>query len=295
MSIHKQSTAERLNVSPPSLTAAQVKHLRGLQAKKVRYQHRQFVAEGATIVTEIIGLRPTSLRYVVCTPEYYQQLDSAAARALHGQIFFGDANTLKRISSLDTPPAVLALLDMPDASLLSPSDQPASRPSSVDQAVADTQQFSPMTGLHLYLDGIRDPGNLGTILRVADWFGHAQVFLSDDCVDPYNSKTIQASMGAFMRVRTQFARLDELRAAHPQLSIVGTRIEGGEDGLNCAWQRETLLVIGSESHGIRPEQQAAIGRWLSIPRGAQHSGSESLNAAVAAGILCAAYLAGRRT
>lgn len=281
-------------LKPSTLTAAQVKHLRGLQAKKVRYQQQQFVAEGATIVSEIMSLRPPSLRYVVCTPEYYQQLDSAAGRALHGQIFCCDASTLKRISSLDTAPPVLALLDMPAALLMSQAEQTQPVPSSVAPKEDGALKFHLAPGLHLYLDGIRDPGNMGTMLRVADWFGHAQLFLSDDCVDPYNSKTIQASMGAFLHVRPQLACLHELKAAHPELSIMGTRIDGGEDGLGYHWQRDTLLVIGSESHGIRDTQQAAVDGWLSIPRGIQRSGFESLHAAVAAGILCAAYLASTR-
>lgn len=277
-------------MSPPTLTRNQAKHIRGLRDRKYRYQHQQFVAEGETIVAEILAAAPAALRYIVCTSEYYLRQSDSLQAQLTGSVFCCDLDTFRRISSLDSPPAALAVLDMPAAGL------PAT-------GLLDPQVFSPAptspassppAGLQLYLDGIRDPGNLGTILRVADWFGHAAVYLSEDCVDVYNSKTVQASMGAFLRVRAHTSSLSQLQLNYPQLAIVGTRIESGHDGLAYAWPRDSLLVIGSESHGIRPEQQSLINTWISIPRGREGSGAESLNAAVASGILCAAYLASRR-
>lgn len=256
---------------PDLLTRNQAKHLRALRNRKYRHEQRQFVAEGETLVAEILAAAPIELRYVVCTPDYFARQSLPVQASLTGRVFCCDERTFLRISSLDTPPAALAVLDIPP-----------------DRSV-------PMLGLNLFLDGIRDPGNLGTILRIADWFGHATLLLSPDCVDVYNSKSIQASMGAFLRVQVRTESLQAIRAAHPHLSIVGTRIDDGVDAFNCTWQRETLLVIGSESHGIRPEQQASLDSWLSIPRGPQRSGAESLNAAVATGILCASYLAAIRS
>ncbi len=265
-------------MTPPPLTRNQAKHLRALRGRKYRHAQRQFLAEGETIVAEILAASPQEFRYVVCTPEYFARQSSEVHDQIRGAVFVCDTETFQRISSLDTPPAILAVLDMPAAT---PTN---STPLSSEQA-------SLVTGLNLYLDGIRDPGNLGAILRVADWFGHSTLFLSDDCVDLYNPKAIQASMGAFLRLPTRTESLLALRAAHPQLSIVGTRIEGGNNALSCTWQRDTLLVIGSESHGIRESQQGALNDWLSIPRGPHRCGAESLNAAVASGICCAAYVA----
>lgn len=256
---------------PAPLTRNQAKHLRALRHRKYRHEHRQYVAEGETIVAEILAAAPVELRYLVCTPDYYARQSPPAQASMMGRVFCCDEKTFVRFSSLDTPPAVLAVLDIPPA------------------------RSVPLLGLNLFLDGIRDPGNLGTILRVADWFGHATVVLSPDCVDVYNAKSIQASMGAFLRVHVRTESLQAIRTAHPQLAIVGTRIDDGADAFNCSWNRETLLVIGSESHGIRPEQQASLDGWLSIPRGPQRSGAESLNAAVATGILCASYLAAIRS
>ncbi len=256
---------------PPTLTRNQAKHLRALRGRKYRHEQQQFVAEGETIVAEVLAAAPVELRYVVCTTDYFARQTPQIQAQLGNQIYCCDVPTFNRLSSLDTPPAALAVLDIPK-----------------DRSV-------PLSGLNLYLDGIRDPGNLGSILRVADWFGHSALYLSHDCVDVYNAKSIQASMGAFLRVCVRTESLSAIRSAHPKLSIVGTRIENGEDAFCCHWHPETLLVIGNESHGIREEQQAWLDSWLSIPRGPDRSGAESLNAAIATGILCAAHLAATRT
>ncbi len=251
----------------PPLTRKQVKYLRSLAAKKQRYAQRQFVVEGQTIVSEVLAKSPSRLCYLISNSDYSQKIDAATAAKLQGRVFECDDATLKTISALDTPSPVLALLDMP----------------------ASQAELLPVKGLSLFLDGIRDPGNLGTILRVADWYGIATVYLAGDCVDVYNSKTLQASMGAFMRVRTESTSLAELVIANPDLMILGTSVTGGSHAHATAWPRDTLLVIGSESHGIRDESRELIAGWVSIPRGGNASGAESLNAAVATGILCAAF------
>lgn len=230
------------------------------------------MVEGPTIVSEILATVPRELRYVVCTQDYAARIDAAQAASLPGQIFQCDDATLKTISVLDTPSPILALVDMPTRSA----------------------SLTPVHGLSLYLDGIRDPGNLGTILRVADWYGIKTVYVAEDCVDVYNAKALQASMGAFLRVRTHTVSLADLRVGNPDLSILGSAVSGGCDAHTAAWQPNVLLVIGSESHGVRPESCDCISDWVSIPRGANATGAESLNAAVATGILCAAYFAHQR-
>ncbi len=159
-----------------------------------------------------------------------------------------------------------------------------------EDALPDAASDAPASGLGLYLDGLRDPGNVGTIWRIADWFGVTRLYTSEDCVDLYNPKVVQASMGAFLRVAARTRPLASLRSEHPQLTILGTCISGGSDGLHYNWPADTLLVIGSESHGIRSAVGELLNGWISIPRGPQSSGAESLNAGVATGILCASYL-----
>ena len=254
------------------LSKNQLKYLRSLRLKNVRHAQREFLAEGETIVAEVLQAMPPELRLVICTPDYREFLPSSDVAELGQRLLVCNEQTLRGISSLDTPPRVVALLSMPSESL---------------------QAASPR-GLGLYLDGIRDPGNLGAILRIADWFGMGEVFLADDCVDLYNPKAIQASMGAFLRVRARTQSLASICEAHPELKIIGTCVTGGANALEFYWPTDGLLVIGSESHGVRAEAAGAISAWLTIPRGKSATGAESLNAAVATGILCAAYIARHR-
>ena len=254
------------------LSKNQSKLLRSLRLKKNRYQHRQFLVEGETVVGEILAAMPAVLQRVLCTSAYSDSLSKATLKRLGGKLVVCDEPTLQSISTLDNPSPVIALLEMP----------------------REMAQWQPIAGLALYLDGIRDPGNLGTIIRVADWFGLNAVFLAPDCVDVYNPKTIQASMGSFLRVRFPVASIAQIHAFQPELAILGTSIDSGVDALRFAWPTDGLLVIGSESHGVRREAANLISTWLNIPRGATAAGAESLNAAVATGILGAAYLQSTR-
>ncbi len=249
------------------LSKNQFKHLRSLRSKKNRYACRQFIVEGETIVGELLNSLDNRIQLVLCTSRYQQSLSTQALRQLGERLILCDESVLRGISSLDSPSPVLALLDMP----------------------RETNEITPTRGLGLYLDGIRDPGNLGTIIRVADWFGLHTISLAADCVDVYNPKTLQASMGSFSRVETRVASLKSIQAAQPDLALLGTCIDEGIDALEFDWPADALLIIGSESHGVRSEHESAISHWLSIPRGKTSTGAESLNAAVAAGILGAAY------
>ena len=169
---------------------------------------------------------------------------------------------MARITQLSTPSPVLAVVARPQA-LAAPA---------------------PVRGLCLALDGVRDPGNLGTILRIADWFGAQAVFLSDDCVDLYNPKVIQASMGSLFRVRTSTADLPALcrRFREEGLPVYGTFLDG-EDIYRRELSREGLVVMGNEAAGIRPAVAAEVDAHLLIPSFGG-SGAESLNVAVATAV-----------
>ena len=168
---------------------------------------------------------------------------------------------LGRISQLTTPNQVLAVVDMPQ------EDDPDPAPS----------------GWCLYLDGIQSPSNLGALLRIADWFGFPEVYGGPGTADLYNPKSIQASMGSFLRVAYRLSTLDELISLRPGAQIFGADLEG-ESIYRVAPPESGILVIGAEGPGISEQTAARIQRRVTIPRAPGRT-TESLNAAVAAGIL----------
>lgn len=170
---------------------------------------------------------------------------------------------LKKISALTSPQQVLAVAEIPTATP------------------------SPWGHGAFFLDGIRDPGNLGTILRVADWFGFSAVFCSPDCADAFSPKVVQASMGAIFRMPVFEMELDEVLAIAPECAVLGAVLDG-ENVFGAQYAGSNLLVVGGEGSGMRRETEHRLTKRLTIPR-APGSEAESLNAAVAAGILAAVY------
>ena len=142
----------------------------------------------------------------------------------------------------------------------------------------------PVGGLCLALDGIRDPGNLGTILRIADWFGVETVYLSADCVEPFNPKVIQASMGSIFRVHFETVDLPALarRFREAGMPVYGTFLDG-KDLYRETLRPEGLVVMGNEANGIRPAVAAEVDARLTIPAFGK-SGAESLNVAAATAV-----------
>ncbi len=170
---------------------------------------------------------------------------------------------LGRISQLATPNQVLAVVDIPRAEDLSASP--------------------PEDGWSLYLDGIQSPSNLGALLRIADWFGFPNVYGGPGTADLYNSKSVQASMGSFLRVQYRQADLKDLVQSFPDLPVYGADLSG-QNIYALTPPGAGILVIGAEGPGIKPETNKLIGHRLTIPKAAGRQ-TESLNAAVAAGIL----------
>ncbi|MCR5351735.1 MAG: RNA methyltransferase [Bacteroidales bacterium] len=172
----------------------------------------------------------------------------------------GDA-VMARISQMSSPSPVLAVVARPDLS----ADEPA-------------------RGLCLALDGIRDPGNFGTIVRIADWFGVDAVYASPDCVDPFNPKVIQASMGSLFRVRLLTSDIPALarRFRAAGMPVYGTFLDG-KDLYQETLRSEGLIVMGNEANGIRPDVAAEVDARLTIPAFGK-SGAESLNVAAATAV-----------
>jgi len=141
--------------------------------------------------------------------------------------------------------------------------------------------------LSLYLDTIQDPGNFGTILRIADWFAVSYVFCSDTCADLFNPKVIQASMGAFLRVRVMKMDLKSLTERLPGIPVFGTVLDG-KNLFEESLSKRGIIVIGNESRGISEENISLLTHKISIPCN-EKGGAESLNAAVATGIVCSVF------
>jgi TrmH family RNA methyltransferase len=239
------------------ISKAQIKLVQSLKQIKFRREYGVFVAEGVKIVEELI-------RSEIRVKEIYGLLEwvdghKDICEKAGIEIFRVNQKELERISFLTTPNQVLAVCAIPEWSIDSKSG-------------AEVQ---------LALDGIRDPGNLGTIIRTADWFGVNEIICSDDCVDIYNPKVVQASMGSIARVKVVYTDLpDYLLKARTQIYAT---VLGG-DSIFDTNPDKGIYIIGNESKGIRAEVLQHATHKLSIP---SKGGAESLNASVATGIVLA--------
>jgi RNA methyltransferase, TrmH family len=233
------------------LSKAELARLRDLRNKKHREAARLFVIEGEKVVGELLAAKfPFSEIYA--TAEWTGPRDARVREVT--------AAEMARASHFPTPSAVLAVGKINREPLAA--------------GVLDR-------GLTLALDGIQDPGNVGTLLRVADWFALDRVLLSPDCADLFSQKVINASMGSFARVTVHTAPLAEALAA-AKVPVLGCDLEG-DDVHTLNPLRAAVIVIGSEGRGISPDVAGCVTRRVTIPRFGK---AESLNAAVAAAIVC---------
>ncbi len=237
------------------ISTAEIKYIKSLSQKKFRDEEGLFVVEGEKLVAEALASSFEVLKV-------YRRED------------IGDA-AMARISGLSSPSPALAIVRKP----LSVSDLPS----------------VPRRGLYLALDGIRDPGNMGTILRIADWFGLDGVYASEDSVDIFNPKVVQATMGAIFRVSFTYCSLPELCRSFRKAGgkVYGTFLDGENiyrKQLERGSSAPSLVITGSEAHGISPDVAECVSDRLFIPPyPAEDPGSESLNAAVATAITIAEF------
>ncbi len=239
--------------------------LSSLQLKKHRRAQRLFVVEGTKAVLDTLphfGLH--------CLVALQSWIDSHPGAAPDSKLYSASEQQLKKLSSLTTPPPVVAVYDMPESSEAQWLEGVDSR-------------------LTLLLDGIQDPGNMGTIIRVADWFGVRHIAASPDTVDIYNNKTIQASMGAISRVKVHYCDLHQLISAHPQLPVYGTLLEG-DDIYATDLKNLGFVIMGNEGNGISPALRTLITDALRIPSYPPgEPTSESLNVAIATAVTLAEF------
>jgi TrmH family RNA methyltransferase len=224
-----------------------VKDIQSLALKKHRDESGLFLAEGPKLVEELWNLIPTQVEQVYATPSW--------AAGKNGVTLIDD-HDIEKISALNTPNQVVAVVRKMTAKL------PA----------AD--------GFTIYLDRIQDPGNLGTIIRIADWFGVNDIVCSTGCADVYNPKTVQSTMASIARVNIYNDSADNWLQS--QSAPIYAATLQGENLYTSPKAEKGILLIGNESKGIRPEFLGKATRLVTIPR---RGGAESLNASVATGII----------
>lgn len=233
----------------------QIKTITGLQQKKYRKQHKLFFAEGIKVVQELLNSN-FELHQLFTTQEIFTGLDNTRIELIT------DAE-LKKISTLATPNVCLALFVMPE-------EKPV-----------------PDSGLIVALDDVRDPGNLGTIIRLCDWFGVSHLVCSEQCVDVFNPKVVQATMGSITRVNVVYTDL-EAYLDKTSLPVFGTFMDG-ENIYSESLPENGIIVMGNEANGISKAIENKVGHKIAIPRFGNLQQTESLNVATAASIILSEF------
>jgi len=297
------------------LSRNQQKLIRSLHQKKQREKHGLFLIEGNTIITDLVQsgkIHPGNLEILAAAPEW---LDRGVLKdpGLLRQAVSTDPADLKKLSGLVSPPEVIAVLRMPTVANSASSQGPAPVPSPTNSQVNPPETAPPpepmsepskplskyppelfrpeqlREGVTLVFESIRDPGNLGTIIRTADWFGIRNIICSQDSVDTYNNKVVQASMGAVLSTRPIYMNLTELFevAGRFKIPVYGTTMDGA-DFYETPVRVPGLIVFGNESRGISRSLDSYFRNKLRIPDfPAGVSGTESLNVATSVAVVCA--------
>lgn len=232
-----------------------IKLIHALQKKKFREETGQFIAEGEKLVTEAIRWNASSIVHLYYTSEFHLEFpkDISISATLISE------KELKQLSSLQTPNKALAIVRKPEYK-------------------------NEKHNFYIALDGIQDPGNMGTIMRLADWFGVHEIICSEDTVDCYNPKVVQATMGAIFRVRVRYSDL-RTELDKSELPIYGALLNG-ENVYGKELKPEGILLLGNEGKGISKELIEIIDIPLTIPK---YGNAESLNVSTAGAILLSEF------
>lgn len=255
-----KQTTELKSQTPKKASGNFIKWVRSLSLKKNRDDQGCFVAEGMKLVVDTLAYFECIA--LVATKEWFESVQEPVKSYMVAPVV-ASREQMQRMSQFSTPSDVLAVYKIPQRNVSGGEIR---------------------SNLNIVLDGVQDPGNLGTIVRVADWFGISDVFCSESTADIYSHKAIQATMGAISRVRVHYCELCDLLSRHSDLPIYGTFLNG-ENIYNAELSEKGFIVFGSEGHGISDRVSKIINRRLlipSYPSGADTS--ESLNVSVAAAI-----------
>lgn len=237
------------------LSKNQIKLISSLQQKKHRFANQLFFAEGVKVIQELVKSN-FELEHLYTTKEDFNDIAPNKRSVI-------SENELNKISALSTPNTCLAVFKIPLESKIIES------------------------GLILALDSIRDPGNLGTILRLCDWFGIQQLICSKETVDIYNPKVVQATMGSIARVNVNYIDLETF-ITQTKLPVFGTFMDS-ENIYKTTLPQEGIIVMGNEANGISESIEKLISKRLTIPRFGNLQITESLNVATATAIILSEF------
>jgi TrmH family RNA methyltransferase len=248
------------------VTKSRIKELISFQQKKCRETQKCYIAEGIKIINEAIDFHPELVEQVLFTHEAESKLN--LNRNINSEKV--DQHLIDKISSLKTPQPCLAVLK-----------------------INSSEKFfiEPADDIILFLDSIRDPGNMGTIIRLADWFGVSKIVCSKDTVDCYNPKVVQASMGAILRLNIYY---DDLSRALKNINtnkilIYGATLEG-ENIYEIKSEFPAIIILGNESEGISKEIKTLITKEINIPNfSSKQEKTESLNVSIATSIILSEF------
>ena len=241
------------------MTKSDVKYIQSLAHKKQREEEGLFVVEGVKMVDELLINFPDRIVRLCATEAWINQRKEIVKK--YHLIDCVDLETLEKISFLQTPNEVVALVSMPKRNVLP----------------------SISTGITIILDQIQDPGNLGTIIRSADWFGIKQIICSPDTADAYAPKVVQAAMGSMMRVEVFYLELKDFLNTVSNVPIFSAELNG-ESIFEVEFPKPMLLVVGNESKGVSNQISKLATRKINIPRLGQ---ADSLNVSIATAIILA--------
>lgn len=238
------------------LSKNQIKLITSLTQKKYRKQHQLFIAEGKKVIEELLQSNFELESLFITNENVFTSVSRNKINAI-------TESELKKITALSTANDCLAVFKMPIAIK------------------------NKIEGLVLALDDIRDPGNLGTIIRLCDWFGIETLLCSEETVDVYNPKVVQATMGSISRVNVVYTNLEKV-LKETSLPVFGTFMDG-ENIYQKELPKEGIIVMGNEANGISPEIENLVTQKIAIPRFGKFQQTESLNVATATAIILSEF------
>lgn len=234
------------------LTNKQIKLINSLHSKKGRLENELFLVEGEKGIQEVLD-SSYEVEFLVINVDFQHLFSTTSVPT-----FFLSKDEITKLSTLTINQYGLAVVRS-----------------------KSSNEITPLDDVVLVLDGVRDPGNLGTIIRICDWYGIKQIVCSNDSTEFYNPKVISATMGSFKRVECVYVDLQDFLLSNRSYSIIGADL-AGENLHHYQFPQKVFIVMGSESHGIRPEVSKLIQQRITIPRFGE---AESLNVAISTGII----------
>lgn len=239
------------------VTKKQIKLIKSLHQKKYRKQHQLFIAEGVKVIHELVN-SSLEVEHLYCTEDIDFEVLSFPKSMIN-------AEEMQRISTLTTASNCLGIFKFPEVKKVHFDD------------------------LVLALDDVRDPGNLGTIIRLCDWFGIQHILCTHETVDAYNPKVVQATMGSLSRVNIVYGDLSQMIQEAGEIPVYGTFMEGENIYQQKKLSQKGIIIMGNEANGISASVQGLVTEKLTIPRFGNLQQTESLNVATAVSIILSEF------